>query len=88
MSSKVIRTFEDEEKMHEHFMELMSHVKPISHDIDCITILKRVKPAYDYQRLMIKNKGNKHEKHYRQRRYIAEKESIMHLEYYVKKLKA
>lgn len=88
MTQRIIRTQDDEEKMHARFIELMSHVKPIPHDIDCIRILKKVKPAFDYHRLMVKNQGNKHEKPYRQKRYIAEKESIMHLEYYVKKLKA
>lgn len=45
MSKRIIITTDDQERMHSRFMELMSHVKPIPGDIDCITILKKVKPA-------------------------------------------
>lgn len=85
MTKRIIRTVEDGERMHSRFMELMSHVKPIPHDIECIQILKKVKPALDYHRLMLKNTGNKHEKPYRQKRYNAEKDSLFALEGYVKR---
>lgn len=87
MSKRIIITQEDQERMHSRFMELMSHVKPIPGDIDCINILKKVKPAFDYHRLAIKNAGNKHEKPYRQKRYNAEKDAIYQLEGYVKRIK-
>lgn len=70
--------------MHERFTALVKQVKPIAHDIDCIRLLKRLKPAIDYHRLMEKNVGGKHEKPYRSKRYLAEKETIIHLEGYLK----
>lgn len=84
MATKIVRSREEEDKMHLRFIELMKQVKPLPHDVDCINIVKKVKPAMEYNRLTLKNLGGKHEKPYRQKRYIAEKDSIMALEYYVK----
>ena len=84
MTTRITRTREEEDKVHERFEALFSQIKPLPADIDCINILKRTKLARDYHRLMIKNIGNKHEKAYRSKRYNEESRHISSLEYYLK----
>lgn len=84
MTTRNIRTREQEEMMHEKFTALVKQIKPIPHDIDCIRILKKIKPAIEYHRLAVKNEGGKQEKPWRAKRFIAEKDSIINLEGYLK----
>jgi hypothetical protein len=85
MVNRIIRTRQDEDQLHDQFIELMSHVKPIPYDVDCIRIMKKVKRAVDYNRLLNQNKGNlKNEKTYRYLRYREEKDCLSHIKNYLK----
>ena len=84
MTKRTIITLDQIKRLETEFMELFKDFRPQPQVQEDIEIYKRIKPALNYRRLMIKNEGNKHEKHYRTRMYNEMVHSLPALRFYLK----
>lgn len=85
MAKKIIRTREEEDRMHLRFTQLVNQFKPRIANTDDLEFLKRIKQPVAFDRLLVKHTGGKLERGYRNHRYNAEREAMPHLEYYYQK---
>lgn len=84
MSTRKVRTKEDEEKVDAEFASLLPLFRPQFGVLEDINMMKRIGTVLNYERLMKANKGKKGEGAYRSKVYDGKKNLISSLNYYLK----